>query len=122
MERLLTNANASAAVILFAVGFATLLLNNNMVKKIIGMNIMDTAVMLFLVSKGYIAGRTAPIVGEVHLGTAAYVNPIPASLILTGIVVAVSTTAVLLALTVRLYEAYGTLDIRKMRDGGGGTP
>ena len=100
-----------AAVILFAIGFSTLLLNRNLLKKIIGMNIMDTAVFLFLTSIGYIRGKLAPIVTEGAVSYKDYVNPIPAGLVLTGIVVSVSVTAVMLALTVRLYQRYHTLNL-----------
>lgn len=100
-----------AAVILFAIGFSTLLLNRNLIKKIIGLNIMDTAVFLFLTSIGYIRGRLAPIVSEGAATYSAYVNPIPAGLVLTGIVVSVSVTAVMLALTIRLYQRYHTLNL-----------
>jgi multicomponent Na+:H+ antiporter subunit C len=82
-----------------------------MIKKIIGFNIMDTAVYLFLASKGYIEGRKAPIIVNNVLSTDAYINPIPAGLVLTGIVVSVSVTALMLSITIRLYERYHTLDI-----------
>ena len=99
------------AVILFAVGFATLLLHRNLFKKILGMNIMDTASCLLLTSMGYIEGRTAPIIVDGITDVSHYVNPLPAGLVLTGIVVSVSVTAVMLALTVKLYERYHTLDL-----------
>ena len=99
------------AVILFAVGFATLLLHRNLFKKILGLNIMDTASCLLLTSLGYIEGRTAPIIVDGVTGVERYGNPLPAGLVLTGIVVSVSVTAVMLALTVRLYERYHTLDL-----------
>lgn len=100
-----------AAMILFGVGFTTLLLHRNMIKKIIGFSIMDCAIFLFLAAKGYIEGRHAPIVENGVQSVEAYINPIPAGLVLTGIVVSVSVTAVMLALTVRLYRRYHTLDI-----------
>ena len=100
-----------AAMILFGVGFTTLLLHKNMIKKIIGFSMMDSAMFLFLAAKGYITGRTAPIVENGVQDMAAYINPIPAGLVLTGIVVSVSVSAVMLALTVRLYRRYHTLDI-----------
>ena len=100
-----------AAVILFAIGFATLLLQRNLIKKIIGMNIMDTAVYLFLTSIGYIRGKLAPILVDGIRSANAYVNPLPAGLVLTGIVVSVSVTAVMLSLTVRLYHRYHTLNV-----------
>ena len=99
------------AVILFAVGFATLLLHRNLFKKILGLNIMDTASCLLLTSMGYIEGRTAPIIVDGVTDASAYVNPLPAGLVLTGIVVSVSVTAVMLALTIRLYQRYHTLDL-----------
>jgi len=99
------------AVILFAVGFATLLLHRNLFKKILGLNIMDTASCLLLTSLGYIEGRTAPIIVDGVTDVQRYGNPLPAGLVLTGIVVSVSVTAVMLALTVRLYERYHTLDL-----------
>ena len=61
LSKLLTNYEETAAVILFCIGFSTMLLNKNLLKKIIGMDIMDTAVYLFLASQGYIQGRTVPI-------------------------------------------------------------
>ena len=99
------------AVILFAVGFATLLLHRNLFKKIRGLNIMDTASCLLLTSMGYIEGRTAPIIVDGVTDVERYGNPLPAGLVLTGIVVSVSVTAVMLALTVKLYERYHTLDL-----------
>ena len=105
------NIYSVIAVILFSIGFTTLMLHRNMIKKIIGFNIMDTAVYLFLASKGYISGRKAPIIVNGVHDTAAYINPIPAGLVLTGIVVSVSVTALMLSITIRLYERYHTLDI-----------
>ena len=105
------NIYSVIAVVLFSVGFTTLMLHRNMIKKIIGFNIMDTAVYLFLASKGYIAGRKAPIIVDNVLSVDAYINPIPAGLVLTGIVVSVSVTALMLSITIRLYERYHTLDI-----------
>ena len=100
-----------AAMILFGVGFTTLLLHRNMIKKIIGFNIMDTAIYLFLAEKGYIAGRMPPIVVDGIQNVDAYINPIPSGLVLTGIVVSVSVSALMLSLTIRLYKRYRTLDL-----------
>ena len=72
---------------------------------------MDTAVYLFLAEKGYITGRVAPIVADGVQEVEAYINPIPSGLVLTGIVVSVSVTALMLSLTVRLYQRYHTLDL-----------
>ena len=103
-----------AAMVLFGIGFTTLLLHKNMIKKIIGFSIMDNAIFLFLAAKGYIEGRVAPIVADGVQSMEAYINPVPAGLVLTGIVVSVSVTAVMLSLTIRLYRRYHTLDIDKI--------
>ena len=101
----------AAAVILFAVGFTTLLLHKNLMKKILGLNIMDTAGYLFLTSYGYVGGQLAPIVTDGNTDPERYVNPLPAGLVLTGIVVSVSVMALMLALTLRLYRQYHTLNV-----------
>lgn len=111
LQLLYENLEQTVSVILFGIGFTILLLQRNLIRKIIGLNIMDTAIYLFLASMGYISGRKAPIVVDGVTEVAAYINPIPAGLVLTGIVVSVSFTAIMLALTVRLYRRYGTLDI-----------
>ena len=90
------------AVILFAVGFATLLLHRNLFKKILGLNIMDTASCLLLTSMGYIEGRSAPIIVDGVTDVSRYVNPLPAGLVLTGIVVSVSVTALMLPPSLRI--------------------
>ncbi|MDO4633156.1 MAG: cation:proton antiporter subunit C [Eubacteriales bacterium] len=108
---LITNYQEAAAMILFCIGFSNLLLQKNLIKKIIGLNIMDTAVYLFLALKGYIEGLKAPIVVNGVQSVNAYINPIPSGLVLTGIVVSVSVTALMLSLTIRLYHRYHTLDL-----------
>lgn len=107
----LLNFGEVVAMILFGIGFVTLLFQKNLIKKIIGLNIMDTAIYLFLAEKGYISGRLAPIVVDGVQSAEAYINPIPSGLVLTGIVVSVSVTALMLSLTVRLYKRYNTLDL-----------
>ncbi len=108
---LFINYGEAVAVILFGIGFSNLLLQKNLIKKIIGLNIMDTAIYLFLAEKGYIAGRVAPIVTDGVQEVEAYINPVPSGLVLTGIVVSVSVTAIMLSLTIRLYRRYHTLDL-----------
>ena len=66
---------------------------------------------LFLAEKGYISGRVAPIVVDGIQSTEAYINPVPSGLVLTGIVVSVSVSALMLSLTIRLYQRYHTLDL-----------
>ncbi|MEE1032604.1 MAG: cation:proton antiporter subunit C [Ruminococcus sp.] len=105
------NIGEEVAMILFGIGFANLLFQKNLIKKIIGFNIMDTAIYLFLAEKGYITGRIAPIVVDGIQEVEHYINPIPSGLVLTGIVVSVSVSALMLSLTVRLYNRYHTLDL-----------
>lgn len=117
---LLVNYGETVAMILFGIGFGNLLLQHNLIKKIIGLNIMDSAVYLFLAEKGYIAGRIAPIIDDAEViksgavDASRYINPIPSGLVLTGIVVSVSVSALMLSLTIRLYRRYRTLDLDKI--------
>ena len=110
-SNLFLNIGEAVAMILFGIGFANLMFQKNLIKKIIGFNIMDTAIYLFLAEKGYIAGRMAPIVVDGIQDVSAYINPIPSGLVLTGIVVSVSVSALMLSLTIRLYQRYHTLDL-----------
>jgi multicomponent Na+:H+ antiporter subunit C len=106
-----SNLFEGVAIILFGIGFTTLFLHPNLIKKIMGLNIMDSSVYLFLAAKGYVFGRKAPIVVDGITEMESYINPIPTGLVLTGIVVSVSVTAVMLALTIRLYWRYHTLEM-----------
>ena len=108
---LVQNYREVVAMVLFGIGFTNLLLQKNMIKKIIGLNIMDTAVYLFLAEKGYITGHIAPIIKNGDFSPDTYINPVPSGLVLTGIVVSVSVTALMLSLTIRLYRRYHTLDL-----------
>ena len=110
-ENLLINYEETAAIILFGIGFTMLLFQKNLIKKLIGMNIMDAGVFLFLASMGYIEGRKAPIIVDGVTSAEQYINPVPAGLVLTGIVVPVSVTAIMLSLTIRLYKRYHTLNL-----------
>lgn len=111
MEIIINHLNDIVAAILFVIGFANLLFQKNLLKKIIGMNIMDTAIYLLLASQGYISGRIAPILTDGSEEAVTYVNPIPAGLVLTGIVVSVSVTALMLSMTIRMYKKYHTLNL-----------
>ena len=111
---LLVNYGEAVAMLLFGIGFANLLFQKNLIKKIIGFNIMDTAIYLFLAGKGYISGRMPPIVTNGIQDVEAYINPIPAGLVLTAIVVSVSVSAFALALIQRIYRRYGTMDMREL--------
>ena len=96
-------------VALMMIGLYAVMSKSNLVKKIIGLNILQTAVFLFYISIGRVEGGTAPVVWEGH-EDAVYENPLPHVLMLTAIVVGVSVTAVALALVVRIKRAYGTVD------------
>lgn len=115
--------NYWAVIILAMVGFYTLISRGNLVKKLIGLNIFQTAVIMMYVSFGRIIGGTAPILVETgdHAGEAAghvvYSNPIPHVLMLTAIVVGVATLSLGLSLVVRIKEAYGTIEEDEIQDG-----
>ncbi len=100
---------------LFLIGVYTMITRKNLIKKIIGMNIMDSAINLFFISMGSIEGGVAPI-KIIGVENVIYVNPLPQAIILTAIVVSVSVTAFALGLCVKLYEQYGTLDADKIRE------
>ncbi len=113
LDMILQNRFAVTAVILFGVGFMNMMLQQNLLKKVVGFNIMDSAVFLLLASLGYIEGGVAPIVGDKGFDPL-YINPIPSGLVLTGIVVSVSITAFSLALIQRIYKRYGTIELKEL--------
>ena len=124
--------NYWAVIVLMMVGFYTLISRDNLVKKLIGLNIFQTSVIMMYVSFGKISGGTAPILVEsgdhgagdghgvqttgdvahsvVESAEVLYSNPIPHVLMLTAIVVGVATLALGLSLVVRINEAYGTIE------------
>lgn len=99
------------SIILFGIGFLGMFFHKNLIKKIVGFDIMDAAIYLFMASRGYIFQRSAPIIQDGKMEAMYYINPIPTGLVLTGIVVSVSFTAFFLSLTQKLYEKYHTLDL-----------
>ena len=114
LSLIIDNRFAIASVILFVTGFVNMMVHPNLIKKIVSFNIMDSATFLMLASRGMIAGRTAAILTDGGTNTSLYVNPIPAGLVLTGIVVSVSVSAFSLALVQRIYGTYGTVDLREL--------
>ncbi|WP_330389114.1 cation:proton antiporter subunit C [Alkaliphilus peptidifermentans] len=119
IRSIVEHINYVASVALFIIGLYTVLTHSNLLKKVIGINIMETSIFLFFVSIGYVHDGSAPII---NLGgdRVIYVNPLPSALILTGIVVAVSITAYSLSLIIKLYEAYGTIDLNEIMEIRGG--
>lgn len=104
--------------ILLAVGLYMVVASENLVKKIIGLNLFQTAIFLFFISSAYVAGGAAPVIPSDPASGARYVSPLPQVLVLTAIVVGVALTAVALALTIRIYGEYGSLRedvIRRVR-------
>ena len=108
------NVNYAAAMILFCVGLYTLIVRRNVIKKIIGLNIMEAAVFFFLVSVGYLKEGVAAIVVQ-GAEPSQMVNPIPQALVLTGIVIAVSINTLSLSLALKLYKHYGTLNVDELK-------
>lgn len=94
-------------ILLMMAGFYVVISRSNLVKKIVGLNLFQTSVFILYISMSKVQGGTAPILKE---GFAVYSNPLPHVLILTAIVVGVATTALGLALVVRIKEAYGTVE------------
>ncbi|MGN0965823.1 MAG: sodium:proton antiporter [Dysosmobacter sp.] len=113
LDLIVTNRFAITAVVLFGTGLLNVMVQKNLIKKVVGFNIMDSAVFLLLASLGYVDGGTAPIVGDVGFHPL-YINPIPSGLVLTGIVVSVSITAFALALIQRVYRRYGTIELDEL--------
>lgn len=103
-------------VTLMMIGLYAMIAKNNLVKKIVGMNIFQTAIILFYISIGVKKGGTIPIVQGGHdaahqaVRAAEYLNPLPHVLMLTAIVVSVATLGVALAIAITIYHRYGTLE------------
>ncbi len=108
-ETLIGLWNYWAVIVLMMIGLYIMISRGNLVKKIMGMNIFQVSVIMLYVSMGKVRGGTAPILQE-GLENVVYSNPLPHVLMLTAIVVGVATTAVGLALAVRIKEAYGTVE------------
>ncbi len=94
-------------IILMMIGFYIVIAHNNLVKKIVGLNIFQVSVFLFYITMAKVSGGTAPILID---GISSYSNPLPHVLILTAIVVGVATTALGLAFVIRIRDVYGTIE------------
>lgn len=107
MDLVFSHYNYWIAIFLMMAGFYTVISHGNLIKKIIGLNIFQVSVFLIYISLSTVKDGAAPIITE---GVKVYSNPLPHVLILTAIVVGVATTALALALVIRIKEAYGTIE------------
>jgi len=107
VEAIATSYNYWITIFLMVAGLYIVVARSNMIKSLVGLGIFQTSVYLLYLSPGKILGGSAPILSE---GVTSYSNPLPHVLILTAIVVGVATLALGLALTVRIHEAYGTIE------------
>ncbi len=103
----ISHYNYIVCIVLMMIGFYAVISSANAIRKIIGLGIFQTSILLFYISASYVAGGNIPILEK---GVAHYVNPLPHVLMLTAIVVGVATMAVGLAIIVRIKHAYGTID------------
>ncbi|MDP1519676.1 cation:proton antiporter subunit C [Porticoccus litoralis] len=104
--------NYWVVILLMMTGFYIVIVQGNLIKKLIGLNLFQTSVFIFYISVGKVAGGTAPIQSA---GIDVYSNPLPHVLILTAIVVGISTTALALALVIRIRNAYGTVEEEELQ-------
>jgi multicomponent Na+:H+ antiporter subunit C len=111
IELLTTRIYYVVSFLLLGVGTYMLIGNDNLMKKVIGMNIFQTGIFLFFIVTAFVQGASPPLLTAPE----PYVSPLPHVLILTAIVVGVSLTAVALGLIVRIYEEYGTLNENAIR-------
>jgi multicomponent Na+:H+ antiporter subunit C len=107
LDAVLAHYNYWIAIFLMMAGLYVVVSHGNLIKKIVGLNIFQTSVFLLYITIGKVKGGTAPILDDRF---SVYSNPLPHVLILTAIVVGVATTALGLALVVRIREAYGTIE------------
>ena len=106
-------ANYWIAIALMMSGFYIVIAQHNLVKKVVGLNVFQVAVFVFYISMGKVDGGSAPILKD---GIEVFSNPLPHVLILTAIVVGVATTALALALVVRIQHSYGTVEEDEIQD------
>lgn len=109
---LASHYNYWIVIALMMIGLYMVIAQGNLVKKVIGLNIFQTSVFIFYISVGKVEGGSAPILNE---GEVLYSNPLPHVLILTAIVVGIATTALALALVIRIKRAYGSIEERDIQ-------
>ena len=115
MNQVLAKYNYWVSVTLMLIGFYGIFAKDNLIKKVIGLSIFQTAIFLYFISMGAVKGGTAPIVNEEIIRKGyVYANPLPHVLILTAIVVSVATAAVALSLIIRMHDEYGSIEEREI--------
>jgi len=115
MLQILAKYNYWVSVALMLIGFYGIFAKDNLIKKVIGLSIFQTAIFLYFISLGAVKGGTAPIVSEEIIRKGyVYANPLPHVLILTAIVVSVATAAVALSLIIRMHDEYGSIEEREI--------
>jgi multisubunit Na+/H+ antiporter MnhC subunit len=102
-------------VFLFLIGLYGVVVKRNLIKIVIGIAIMEYSVNLFLILVGYVKDGTAPIITD-QVSEGVFVDPLPQAMVLTAIVIGLATTALLLAIAIRIYKKYGTFDIREIKN------
>lgn len=118
MSQFLGLFNYIVVIIIMMIGFYIIISHQNLIKKLIGLNLFQVSVFILYISMGYVEGASAPIFIE---GITEYSSPLPHVLILTAIVVGISTTALGLALIIRIHKAFGSVEedeIKKQMDAG----
>jgi multicomponent Na+:H+ antiporter subunit C len=101
--------------LLFMTGFYGVITRRNLIKIAISLSIMEFSCFLFLALLGYVNGGEAPIVDPAD-PVKVYVDPLPQAMVLTAIVIGLATTAMLMAVIIRIYRKYGTFDIREIKN------
>ena len=121
MEYIISKYNYWIYIILMMIGLYAMIGKRNLVKKIVGLNIFQTSIILYFVSIAAKKGATIPIVRHGHgdeaahiIEAAQYVNPLPHVLMLTAIVVMVGTFGVALSFIIRIYRSYGTIEEKEL--------
>lgn len=118
---IVANYNYWLYIVLMMIGLYAMIAKNNLVKKLVGMNIFQTAIIFFFISIAYKKDATLPIIKDAHghseqiIHASNYINPLPQVLMLTAIVVSVATLGVALALVIKIYQRYQTLEEDEIR-------
>lgn len=112
LQKVLVNFNYLMIIILFLIGFYIVLTKSNLIKKMMGLNIIETSLFLLIVSIGSVKGGLPPIINGAK---GPFVDPIPQVFVVTGIVVTLGTTIFALSLATKIYKRHGTLNLEKLK-------